>query len=159
MITNNDNIKTSWKPLVLCNHENKKVDGEPIETGVRRVASYSHIVVQHLHDQSTMTLFVEDMTSMGSLSHTRRSTALVMCYSTEEYASLMCCQSNLYTKHVDLAWNKSRRLITEFLKTTNIQKVHVLAGIAPPSIKREIIVWSERTKRETDYRHMLQVKA
>jgi hypothetical protein len=46
---------------------------------------------------------------------------------------------------VDIVLNDTIRLITGCLKTTPIDKVQILSGIAPPVVRREIGAKIERT--------------
>ena len=47
------------------------------------------------------------------------------------------------------------RIISGCLKPTNLDSVHLLAGIAPPHIRRIIACHMERTRQTTDARHQL----
>ena len=47
------------------------------------------------------------------------------------------------------------RIISGCLKPTNLDSVHILAGIAPPLIRRTVACRMERTRQTTDARHQL----
>ena len=47
------------------------------------------------------------------------------------------------------------RIISGCLKPTNLDSVHLLAGIAPPHIRRTVACRMERTRQTTDIRHQL----
>ena len=47
------------------------------------------------------------------------------------------------------------RIISGCLKPTNLDSVHLLAGIAPPHIRRTVACRMERTRQTTDVRHQL----
>ena len=47
------------------------------------------------------------------------------------------------------------RIISGCLKPTNLDSVHLLAGIAPPHIRRTVACRMERTRQTTDSRHQL----
>ena len=47
------------------------------------------------------------------------------------------------------------RIISGCLKPTNLDSVHILAGIAPPHIRRTVACRIERTRQTTDARHQL----
>ena len=47
------------------------------------------------------------------------------------------------------------RIISGCLKPTNLDSVHILAGIAPPHIRRTVACRMERTRQTTDARHQL----
>ena len=49
----------------------------------------------------------------------------------------------------------SCRIISGCLKPTNLDSVHLLAGIAPPHIRRTVVCRRERTRQTTDARHQL----
>ena len=47
------------------------------------------------------------------------------------------------------------RIISGCLKPTHLDSVHILAGIAPPHIRRTVACRMERTRQTTDARHQL----
>ena len=47
------------------------------------------------------------------------------------------------------------RIISGCLKPTNLDSVHLLAGIAPPHIRRTVACRMEPTRQTTDARHQL----
>ena len=47
------------------------------------------------------------------------------------------------------------RIISGCLKTTNLDSAHILAGVAPPHIRRTVACRMERTRQTTDARHQL----
>ena len=68
---------------------------------------------------------------------TVRTTALALCFSTAEYACSSWSRSR-HTGHVAIALNDTCRIISGCLKATPIPCLYVLAGIAPPHIRRKI---------------------
>lgn len=58
-------------------------------------------------------------------------------------------------KKVDTAQNDVCRIVTGCLKNTPVEKVYILAGIAPPSIRRLISTNLERQKLVNDLRHLM----
>ena len=84
--------------------------------------------------------------------HTLRISVLALCYSAAEYACPVWSRS-AYAHRLDPALNDSCRIITECLKSTNTNCLYLLAGIAPPDIRREEA--SRRQKARHDPSHML----
>lgn len=93
-------------------------------------------------------------TNWGANPQVLRITALALCYSAAEYASPVWCRSS-HAKTVDPALNEACRLVTGCLKPTPVEKVYCLAGIAPPSVRREVAVNQERLKAESVEGHPL----
>ena len=77
-------------------------------------------------------------------------------YSTPVSISLPCV-GKVYTRARKLnpALHDCCRIISGCLKPTNIDSVHLLAGIAPPHIRRTVSCRMERTRQTTDARHQL----
>ena len=91
-------------------------------------------------------------TRWGASPQTLRSTALALCYSTAEYASPVWERST-HAKKLDPALNASCRLITGSLRPTNTDSLYILAGIAPPAIRRSAASMKQRQQQEIDERH------
>ena len=88
----------------------------------------------------------------GANPYTLRTTSLALCFSTAEYACPVWVRSAQAAK-IDSALNNTCRRITGCLKLTPLSKVYSLAGIAPPSIRREVSSQFERQKCKLDQRH------
>ena len=58
-----------------------------------------------------------------------------------------------YTPKLDSALNESCRLITGCIKPTKTDQLYLLAGIAPPQVRRQARAEAERTKQIHDPRH------
>jgi len=93
-------------------------------------------------------------TTWGANPETLRSTAMALCISTAEYCSPVWSRST-HCKEVDTSLNDTCRLITGCIKPTKTDDLYVLAGIAPPGIRRQIISEKERQKTISDPRHNL----
>ena len=66
------------------------------------------------------------------------------------------CVGKVYTaRKLNPALHDCCRIISGCLKPTNLNSVHLLAGIAPPHIKRTVACRMERTRQTTDARHQL----
>ena len=75
--------------------------------------------------------------SWGANTSTLRATALALCYSVAEYA----CPVWERSSHAKKSWrllNDSCRYITGCLRPTNVDSLYVLAGIAPPGVRRSV---------------------
>ena len=90
----------------------------------------------------------------GASPHTLRILILALCYSTAEYACPVWPRS-AHAHRLDPALNDSCRIITGCLKSTNTNCLYLLAGIAPPDIRREVASRKERQKARPDPSHML----
>ena len=83
---------------------------------------------------------------------TLRATALALCYSVAEYACPVWERSS-HAKKVDASLNDSCRCITGCLRPTNVDSLYVLAGIAPPGVRRSVASRTERRRQADDTRH------
>ena len=83
--------------------------------------------------------------SWGANTSTLRATALALCYSVAEYACPVWERSS-HAKKVDASLNDSCRCITGCLRPTNVDSLYVLAGIAPPGIRRSVASRTERRR-------------
>ncbi|KAJ8402916.1 hypothetical protein AAFF_G00362300 [Aldrovandia affinis] len=93
-------------------------------------------------------------TRWGACPKTLRATALALCFSTAEYAC-PAWERSTHAKKLDPALNESCRYITGCLKPTNTNNLYILAGIAPPDIRRAVASRTERRRQTTDERHPL----
>ena len=90
--------------------------------------------------------------SWGANTSTLRATALALCYSVAEYACPVWERSS-HAKKVDASLNDSCRCITGCLRPTNVDSLYVLAGIAPPGVRRSVASRTERRRQADDTRH------
>ena len=70
----------------------------------------------------------------------------------------ICCTSLgeiISRKQTEPVLNQACRSITGCLKPTNVEDLYLIAGIAPPDIRREVCARVERTKQTKDERHSL----
>ena len=77
---------------------------------------------------------------------------LTLCYSAAEYACPVSERSS-HAKKVDPWLSDSFRSITGCLKPTYVDSLHVLAGIAPPGLRRSVASGTERLGQTKDIRH------
>ena len=82
----------------------------------------------------------------GRNARTIRTTALALCYSTAEYAAPVW-ERSAYAHLLNPELNQACRAITGCLRPTNVENLYLLAGIAPPEIRRSVCARVERTKQ------------
>ena len=92
--------------------------------------------------------------SWGADPKTLRTTALALSYSTAEYCSAVWARS-CHAQKIDPELNNACRTITGQLRPTPLPLLYRSAGIAPPTIRREIHAKTQKHKQETDQRHPL----
>ena len=90
----------------------------------------------------------------GATPHVLRTSALALSYSAAECACPVW-ERSAHAKRLDPVLNESCHLITGCLKPTNVNNLHLLAGVAPPEIRREAVSKLERSRQVYDPRHML----
>ena len=90
----------------------------------------------------------------GCKASTLRPSCLALCYSAAEYACPVWARST-HTHKLNPALHDCCRIISRGLKATNLDSVHLLAGIAPPHIRRTVACRMERTRQTTHARHQL----
>lgn len=144
------NITWSGTPLEHCTN--------PVYLGVtldRTLSFKEHVKNTKLKVNSRNNILRKLTNSKwGATAHTLRSTALALCYSSAEYACPVWERSS-HAKKLDPALNNTCRSITGCLKPTNINNLHLLAGIAPADVRREVASRVEMTKATSDERHLL----
>ena len=90
----------------------------------------------------------------GCKASTLRPSCLALCYSAAEYACPVWARS-AHAPKLNPALHDCCRIISGCLKPTSLDSVHLLAGIAPPHIRRTVACRMERTRQTTDDRHQL----
>ena len=85
----------------------------------------------------------------NSKATTLRPSCLALCYSAAEYACPVWARST-HAHKLNPALHDCCRIISGCLKPTNLDSVHLLAGIAPPHIRRTVACRMERTRQTTD---------
>ena len=133
----NRQLQVTWSgtPLEHCEY--------PVYLGVTldRCLNFKTHIQKTKAKVSARTNIVSKLTNTrwGASPQTLRSTALALCYSTAE--------------KLDPALNASCRLITGCLRPTNTDSLYILAGIAPPAIRRSAASMKQRQQQEIDERH------
>ena len=83
-----------------------------------------------------------------------RPSCLALCYSAAENACPVWARST-HAHNLNPALHDCCRIISGCLKPTNLDSVHILAGIAPPHIRRTVACRMERTRQTTEAKHQL----
>ena len=92
---------------------------------------------------------------MGSqTSNHQNNSSFVLCYYTTEYACPVWERSKHVSK-LDPALKEACRSITGCLRPTSVDNVYLLAGIAPPGVRRATTSRQKRKKQTEDPRHSL----
>ena len=85
----------------------------------------------------------------GCKASTLRPSCLALCYSAAEYACPVWARST-HAHKLNPALHDCCRIISGCLKPTNLHSVHLLAGIAPPHIRRTVACRMECTRQTPD---------
>ena len=93
-------------------------------------------------------------TTWGASPSTLRSTALALCYSCAEYACPVW-ERSAHADKINPALNATCRLVSGCLRPTSTDDLYILAGIAPPEIRRHAASSKERMRQVSDDRHPL----
>ena len=88
----------------------------------------------------------------GTSASTIRTTSLELCYSVAEYAAPVWARSH-HAHVLDSELNTACRAKTGCLKPTNVEDLYLLAGIAPPDIRRDVCARVEKKKQESNVAH------
>ena len=90
----------------------------------------------------------------GCRASTLRTSCLDLCYSAAEYACPVWARSR-HANKLNPALYECCRIITGCLKPANGTSIHLLAGIAPPRIRRTVASRVERQRQTTQTSHQL----
>ena len=92
----------------------------------------------------------------GANASTIRTTAfnMLFCGYSVEYAAPVWARSS-HAQKLNRELNSACRAVTGCLKPSNVEDLYLLAGIAPPDIRRDVCAWVEKTKQETNEAHSL----
>ena len=91
-------------------------------------------------------------TNWGTDAGTIPTTALALCFSSAEYASIVWSRSSHASK-IDPVLNAACRAISGCLRQTRVDDVYLLCGIAPPHIRPAVSSQLEKLKQENDPLH------
>ena len=145
-------LKVTWSGTSLEYHPN------PLYLGVKldRTLSYRSHILSIKAKVNTRNNILRKLTNSkwGCTPHTLRISTLALRYTAAEYACSVWSRS-VHARKLDPALNNACGIITCWLKPTNTSNLHLLAGIAPPEIRRETASRAERLCQSTDPRHSL----
>ena len=115
----------------------------------------THIVYVFPNKQSINQSIIRKLANSkwGCMASTLRPSCLALCYSAAEYACPVWARST-HAHMLNPALHDCCRIISGYLKPTNLDSVHLQAGIAPPHI-RYVACRMEQTRQTTDARHQL----
>ena len=91
---------------------------------------------------------------MGCKVSTLRPSCFALCYSAAEYACPVRARST-HARKLNPGLHDCCRIMSGCLKPTNLDSVHLFAGIAPPHTRRTVACRMERTRQTTYARHQL----
>ena len=137
-------VLTSNTAIFLCTLESPWTEHSPTNNTLKKWKEKVRTRNNLLHKLAN--------SSWGANTSTLRATALALCYSVAEYACPVWGRSS-HAKKVDASLNDSCRCITGCLRPTNVDSLYVLAGIAPPGVRRSVASRTERRRQADDTRH------
>lgn len=148
----NRELQIEWNLIKLQHSSN------PVYLGVTldRTLTYKKHVEKTRAKVNTRNGVVRKLVSShwGAQPDVLRSTSLALCFAPAEYACPVWSRSTHASK-IDPILNDSCRLITGCLKPSNLDHLYMLAGIAPPQIRRQALCMAERSRQALDERHPL----
>ena len=95
-------------------------------------------------------------TTWGAATKTLRISTQALVYSAAEYCAPVWCRSS-HTKQLDTVLNSAMRTVAGCLRPTPVNQLPILAGIAPPTIRREAAVLELTRKAAKDEDHILHL--
>ena len=148
----NRTLRVTWSGTLLEYHPN------PLYLGVKldRTLSYRSHILSTKAKVNTRNNILRKLTDSkwGCTPHIQRTSTLALCYTAAEYTCPVWSRS-VHASKLDPALNNACQTITGCLKPTNTTNLHLLAGIAPPEIRRETATRAERPCQSSDSRHPL----
>ena len=148
----NQSLKVEWNRTKLENTPHPKYLGVTLD----RTLSYK----EHIHNRKMKVATRNNLlrklcnSKWGANASTIRTTALALCYSVAEYATPVWARSS-HAQKLNPELNSACRAVIVCLKPTNVEELYLLAGIAPPDIRRDVCARVEKTKQETNEAHSL----
>ena len=141
----NRSLKVEWNRTKLENTPHPKYLGVTLD----HTLSYK----EHMHNTKMKVATRNNLlrkllnSKWGANGSTIRTTALALCYSVAEYVVLVWARSS-HAQKLNPELNSACRAVTGCLKPTNVEDLYLLAGIAPPDIRRDVCARVEKTKQE-----------
>ena len=143
-------LKVIWNKTELENTHHPKYLGVTLD----RTLSYKQHIYNTKMKADTLNNLLRKLSNSkwGANAGTIRTTAL--SYSVEEYAAPVWARSP-HAQKVNTEINSGCKSVTGCLKPINVEDLYLLAGIAPPDIRRDVCARMENTKLETNEAHSL----
>ena len=91
---------------------------------------------------------------MGAATKTLKVSTLALVYSAAEYCAPAWCHSS-HTKKLDTVLNSAMRTVSGCLRATPVNRLTILSGIAPPTLRREAAVLALSRKAQANEDHLL----
>ena len=148
----NRSLKVEWNRIELENTPHPKYLGVTLDCTL----SYN----EHIHNTKMKVATRNNLlrklsnSKWGANASTIRTTALALCDSVTEYAAPVWVRSS-HAQKLNPELNSACRAVTGCMKPTNVEDLYLLAGIAPPDIRRDVCARVEKTKQETNGAHSL----
>ena len=144
-----NNERSRWRK-----QKNGLPQGNVLSPTLDRKLSYKELM--HNTKMATRNTLLRKLSNSkwGANASTIRTTALTLCYSVAEYAAPVWARSS-HAQKLNPELNSACRAVTGCLKPTNVEDLYLLAGIAPPDIRRYVCARVEKTKQETSEVHSL----
>ena len=125
------------------------VDNLGLEIDSRRRACWLSSIIRHPWVNARNNIICKlGNSKWGCKASTLKPSCLALCYSAAEYACPVWTRST-HARKLNPALHDCCRIISGCL---NLDSVHLLAGIAPPHIRRTVVCRMERTRQTTDVR-------
>ena len=137
-------LKIAWNGVDLENTAYPKYLGVTLD----RTLSYKQHILNTKMKVATRNNLLKILANSkwGTNARALRTTALALCYSTAKYAAPVWARSS-HANKLNPVLNQACRSITACLKPTHVEDLYLIAGIAPPDIRREVCARVERTKQ------------
>lgn len=145
-------LRVEWKGVLLQHCPNPKYLGVTLD----RALTYKQHCLNTKLKVSGRNNIIRKLTNSnwGAKPRVLKASALALCHSAGEYACPVWYQS-AHARQVDVALNETTRIITGCLRPTPLDKIHLIAGIAPPAVRREAAAYKERLKSTETVSHPL----
>ena len=148
----NQSLKLEWNRTAVENTPHQKY----LCVTLDRTLSYKERIHNTKMKVATRNNLLRKLSNSkwGANASTIRTTALALCYSVAEYAAPVWARSS-HAQKLNPELNSACRAFTGCLKPSNVENLCLLAGIAPPNIRRDVYARVEKTKQETNEAHSL----